>query len=147
MSKRLYRKENDRVLGGVCSGLGEYIGIDPLFLRIFFVLWTIMGELSVLAYLILWVIIPREGSTEAFRSEDLGIRIRQMGQEIGMVFHEPSRQLVIYAGVGLIGWGVYYLLQRLGLTWFPFEYSWYIWPVILILAGAFVLYKSLAGRK
>jgi Putative stress-responsive transcriptional regulator len=52
MSKRLYRKENNRVLGGVCSGLGEYIGIDPLFLRIFFVLWTIMGELSVLAYLI-----------------------------------------------------------------------------------------------
>mgnify|MGYP001248715961 CR=1 FL=1 len=147
MSKRLYRVENGRVLGGVCGGLGEYIGIDPLFLRIFFVLWTIMGELSVLAYLILWVIMPREGSTEAFRSEDLGIRIRQLGQEIGMVFHEPSRQLVIYAGVGLIGWGVYYLLQRLGLTWFPFEYSWYIWPVILILAGAFVLYKSLAGRK
>lgn len=147
MSKRLYRSESNHILGGVCGGLGEYIGISPIFLRIFFILWTIMGQFSLLAYLILWLVIPKEGSTETFRTEDLGIRFRQIGQEIGIAFHEPSGQLVTYAGIGLIGWGVYYLLQRLGLPWFPWEYTWYVWPALLILAGAFILLKTLSKRK
>ncbi len=147
MSKKLYRSETNYVIGGVCGGLGEYLGIDPIFLRIFFILWTIMGELSILAYFILWLVVPREGSTETFRAEDLGVRFRQIGQEIGLLVHDPSRQLVTYAGVGLIAWGVFYLLRRLGLPWISGEYLWYAWPVLLIAVGAFVLVKTLAKRK
>jgi len=147
MSKRLYRSESNRVIGGVCGGMGEYLGIDPIFLRIFFIIWTIMGELSVLAYFILWLVVPREGSSETFRGEDLGLRFRQIGQEIGLIVHEPSQQLITYAGAGLIAWGVYYLLRRLGLPWFSWEFGWYLWPVLLIAAGAFVLFKTLSRRK
>lgn len=146
MNKKLYRSETDYVLGGVCGGLGEYLGIDPLFIRIFFIAWTILGELSVLIYFVLWLIIPRGISAAPFRVEDLGSRFRQVGLEIGSVFQAPSRQLVIYAGVGLISWGAIRLLRIAGFPWITWDYTPYLWPALLIIAGVFVLLKS-AARK
>jgi len=55
--KRLYRDVSDRMIGGVCSGLGAYFNIDTVWIRLLFVIVIISG-LSSLAYLILWVIIP-----------------------------------------------------------------------------------------
>lgn len=147
MNKHLYRSESDRVLGGVCGGLAQYLGIPAIVLRIFFVLWMIMGEFSLLVYILLWVIIPREGDTSDFRTEDLGIRLRQFGQEMGDVFRQPDSQLVTYAGVGLIVWGVYNLLARIGIRILPLGYTQYVWPVLLIIAGAFVLFKTLKKNK
>ena len=147
MNKRLYRSESDRVLGGVCGGLAEYLGIPAIILRIFFILWMILGEFALLAYVILWIVIPRQGDTSAFRTEDLGIRLRQFGQEMGDVFRQPDSQLVTYAGVGLIVWGVYNLLARIGIRILPLGYTQYVWPVLLIIAGAFVLYKTLKKNK
>lgn len=55
--KRLYRDIGDRMIGGVCSGLGAYFNVDTVWIRLLFVVVTISG-LSPLAYIILWVIIP-----------------------------------------------------------------------------------------
>lgn len=55
--KRMFRDIDNRMLGGVCSGLGAYFRIDTVWFRIGFVIATISG-LSILAYLVLWVIIP-----------------------------------------------------------------------------------------
>ncbi len=55
--KRMFRDIDNRMIGGVCSGLGAYFKIDTVWFRIAFVIATISG-LSILAYLILWVIIP-----------------------------------------------------------------------------------------
>jgi len=147
MNKRLYRSSSDRIIGGICGGLGEYLGISPVFIRIFFVLWTILGQHSVIVYLLLWLIIPLHSNPDFFRVEDLGSRFRQIGQEIGEIFHEPNTQLIVYTGVGLIGWGVYYLLQRLGIPWLSWEQAWYIWPALLIIAGILVLGKTLIKKK
>ena len=147
MNKRLYRSQTDRVLGGVCGGFGEYLGISPIFIRVFLVLWTILGEHSVLIYLLLWLIIPSRSTSEYFRLEDLGARFRQMGQEFGEVVHEPASQLIIYTGVGLICWGVYYLLRRLDIFSFSWEQTWYLWPALLIVAGLAVLVKTLWKKK
>lgn len=147
MNKRLYRSGSDRVVGGVCGGLGEYLGIDPLIIRIFFVLWTILGELSVLVYFILWLVVPRKEDSETFRVENLGSRFRMIGREIAEVVHEPSSQLITYTGVGLIGWGVYYLLRRVGFPWIGWDYTWYLWPALLIFAGIFVLVRAMTKKK
>ena len=56
-NKRLYRDLNDRMIGGVCSGLAAYFHIDTVWIRLLFVIAVISG-LSPLAYIILWVIIP-----------------------------------------------------------------------------------------
>ncbi len=54
-SRRLYRDENNKVLGGVCSGIANYFGIDPLIIRILAVLGNVF---SFWTYLILWIAIP-----------------------------------------------------------------------------------------
>lgn len=58
--KRLYRKTTDKVLGGVCSGLGEYWDIDPTLLRILFVIAFFGFGAGLLFYILLWIIIPEK---------------------------------------------------------------------------------------
>lgn len=64
IKKRLYRDTENRVLGGVCSGLSVYINIDPVILRILFILLVFAGAgISVIIYLILWVVVPKATTT------------------------------------------------------------------------------------
>src|SRR5690606_1144629 len=57
--KKIYRVGEKRILGGVCSGLGHYFNIDPVWVRILFILLFFAYGLSFVIYLILWVIIPK----------------------------------------------------------------------------------------
>lgn len=58
---KLYRSRDERVLGGVCGGFGEYWGIDPVILRLLFIFLTIVTAVfpMLLIYLIAWAIMPR----------------------------------------------------------------------------------------
>lgn len=56
--KRLYRDPESRVIGGVCSGLGAYFNIDPVWFRLLFVLAVIFAGTGILLYLILWIVLP-----------------------------------------------------------------------------------------
>ena len=59
--KRLFRSKKNRMIAGVCSGIGEYLGIDPTVIRLLWVLLTFFsGGAGVLAYIIAWVIIPEK---------------------------------------------------------------------------------------
>lgn len=58
--KRLYRSRRDRMIGGVCGGLGEYLGIDPTIVRLLFILFGLGGGSAILAYLILLIVVPEE---------------------------------------------------------------------------------------
>jgi phage shock protein PspC (stress-responsive transcriptional regulator) len=61
--RRLYRDGDSRVLGGVCSGIGAYFNIDPVVLRIIFVVALFMGGASILIYIILWIVVPKAKTT------------------------------------------------------------------------------------
>ncbi len=70
--RRLYRDPDHRVLGGVCGGLGAYFTMDPVILRIIFVvLFFLTSGAALLAYLILWIAVPK-ASTTAQRLEMRG---------------------------------------------------------------------------
>lgn len=58
--RRLYRKRNEKILAGVCAGLGDYFGIDPTIVRIIFLILVFAGLGGVLVYIILWIITPEE---------------------------------------------------------------------------------------
>ena len=57
-SKRLYRDENRKIFGGVCSGIGNYLGVDPWIVRILFIL----SGVGFIAYIILWIFLPGNNS-------------------------------------------------------------------------------------
>ena len=60
MNKKLYRSNKDKMLGGVAGGLAEYFAIDPTLVRIIFVVSLFAGGAGVLAYIILWIVVPEE---------------------------------------------------------------------------------------
>lgn len=111
--RKLYRSTSDRVVGGVCGGLGDYFAVDPVWFRIGFVVLALGGGSGVLIYLIMWLIIrPQpEGYTppaEAQRSIS-GAAI------IGIVF--------IFVGtIALLNT----IAPSLGQ---------YFWPAVLVLGG------------
>lgn len=61
-TKKLYRSQSDRMLAGVCGGLGAYFGIDSTILRILFVLLTVFVGGGFIVYILLWIFIPQEPS-------------------------------------------------------------------------------------
>lgn len=62
MEKRLYRS-NDRVLGGVCSGIAEYLGFDPVAVRLGYAFLTLCTCFSgVLFYIVAWIVMPEKNA-------------------------------------------------------------------------------------
>ena len=58
-AKKLYRSTDDKMIGGVCGGVAEYFGIDPLLVRLIAVLLLIPGGApGFLPYIILWIAVP-----------------------------------------------------------------------------------------
>ncbi|MBL8159508.1 PspC domain-containing protein [Candidatus Saccharibacteria bacterium] len=69
--KRLYRSETDKKLGGVCGGLGEYFGLDPVLFRIGFVVATVAGAVpGILPYIVLWILIPTKSALPPEHDDD-----------------------------------------------------------------------------
>lgn len=60
MAKRLERSRDEKIIAGVCGGLAEYFEIDPVIVRVLFVVGTLMGFAGVLLYIVLWVVMPLE---------------------------------------------------------------------------------------
>lgn len=59
MEKRLYKSNENKMLCGVCGGIGEYFDIDPTLIRLAWVLLGIIGGSGIIAYIIAAIIIPR----------------------------------------------------------------------------------------
>ena len=62
--KKLYRDTDDRVIGGVCSGLGNYFDMDPVLFRVLFILALIFTGAGLLVYIILWIVMPEAKTFE-----------------------------------------------------------------------------------
>lgn len=63
MQKKLYRSKSDRMVAGVCGGLAEYFNIDPVIVRIIAFILLLPGGLpGLLPYIVLWIVVPEEGS-------------------------------------------------------------------------------------
>lgn len=60
--KRLYRDSDNRILGGVSAGIGAYFGVDPLFIRILFIIFAFF-QVGIIAYIILWIAVPAARTT------------------------------------------------------------------------------------
>jgi phage shock protein C len=89
MEKKLFRSRSDRLIAGVCGGLGEYLDIDPVWMRLFFVLLIFAWGIGLWAYLILWLIVPDEArettspaDTMQANVQEMADRARELGNSI-----------------------------------------------------------------
>lgn len=87
--KKLFRNVDDRMLGGVCSGLGAYIGVDTVWVRLFFVAALFLG-FGFLTYIILWIVMP-EAKTASDKLKMKGEPINI--QNIGKKFEEEANKV------------------------------------------------------
>ncbi|CDZ76818.1 DNA-binding transcriptional activator PspC [Legionella massiliensis] len=58
--KKLYRSRDDKKIAGVCGGLGNYFNIDPIWVRIFFIIFFLVGGAAFIVYVVLWLLVPLE---------------------------------------------------------------------------------------
>lgn len=57
--KRLYRSRHNRMIAGICGGLGDYLSVDPTIVRLIWIIGLFAG-FGFLAYLVAWILIPEE---------------------------------------------------------------------------------------
>ena len=59
MAEKRLSRSNNKMIGGVCAGIAEYLGLDPTLVRIVWVLLLFFAGFGILLYLILWIIMPK----------------------------------------------------------------------------------------
>jgi phage shock protein PspC (stress-responsive transcriptional regulator) len=121
MDKKLYRSRKNSMIAGVCGGLGEYLNVDPTIMRLVAVLLVFADGIGLIAYIIAWIIIPRNPELEA-----------------EIVAPQKSELNWLLPGLALIVIGLIFLLNNL-VSWFRFSY---LWPLVLIVLGIFILVRS-----
>ena len=114
------------VVGGVCAGLGRRLGIDPIILRVLFVVTALAGGAGVAVYAIAWAAIPAEGEGRTPVARLAG----------------RGDSWLVAAGVALLALAVLLLFRTWGI-WFS---DALVWPVLLVAAGAALVWRQAGGR-
>lgn len=138
MPKRLYRSNSNRILGGVCGGIAEYFNVDPVIIRLIWIVFTVIYGFGILLYLIAWVIIPE--SPEGYSPPQQG-----SGTTAFSLDRRGQKALVVF-GLILVLIGVLEFtrlsepIRVLAATAFSF-------PFIFIWLGILVIVIALMSRR
>jgi phage shock protein C len=125
--RKLFRSNSNRVIAGICGGVGEYMNIDPTIIRLVWILLTLLGGSGLFLYVVLYFVIPREP-----HESDKGIT-----EDSRRDFTAASVFGLIFIAVGIV-----ILLDNLDLISFHHWWCWgweFFFPGILILAGIYFL--------
>lgn len=68
--KKLYRSRDDRIIGGVCGGIGDYLKIDPTAIRLIYILFALWFGSGILAYIIFLILVPEEPQESTIDTRD-----------------------------------------------------------------------------
>ena len=142
---KLYRSLSNRMIGGVCGGLGAYVNIDPIFVRLLFILLLFGSDFGFILYLLLWIIIPEEGGAYGFKDDSFSDRVKSMGNDIQQAVTQPHPQAGLIMGAGLIIVGGILFLDRLDLSWLNWMDFDILWPILLIVGGIVLLLRKRQG--
>ena len=164
MKEKLYRSTKDKVVGGVAAGLGNYLNIDPVIVRIIFVLLTIFNGVGLLVYIIMWIIIPADkddrpilnfnkkndnndsvnidGQNNTEKTENTNINYQAKDHTIVIKEEEKSEKVstgrIIFGGL-LVFFGLAFFVERF-FDWFDFHD---LIPLVFIIIGLLLLWNSI----
>jgi phage shock protein C len=151
--QKLYRSSSDRMIAGVCGGLGKYFSVDATMVRLVFLLLLIFGGAGFLLYLILWIVVPNEQQLGAAphdvvqaNTQEMAESAREFGKSMGQAVGSSSGDVtqgaarngpLIFAVI-LIFLGIWFLLQNL----FHIDLG-QLWPIVLIVIGLALLIPAM----
>ncbi len=160
MDRKLYRSNKDKMLGGVCGGLAEYFDVDTTIVRVVFVISLFLGGTGVLAYILLWIIVPeapfffnmpkdkpQQDATEQNESTTQNVGSDQQNfsssqNNFAMAWEQQKqtqrKKRSTFFGVALIILGFIFLAD----TWIPHIHFSHFFPIILVLIGVGLIVKS-----
>ncbi|MBS1560452.1 MAG: PspC domain-containing protein [Bacteroidetes bacterium] len=130
MSHRLYRSTTNNLLGGVCSGLASYLNVDPVIVRVAFVLATFADGLGILAYILLMILMPRR---------PWHMEMQRSHEPMSVDPTTRHRSPAFWFGIGLVVIGVFAFVNEL-MPWIDIDV---LWPVVLIALGGGLIYRSM----
>ncbi|HKL12941.1 MAG TPA: PspC domain-containing protein [Halanaerobiales bacterium] len=135
MEKKLYLSRESKVIGGVCGGIGKYFQIDPVIVRLVFLILFFVFGVGLITYIIAWIIIPErplDQSEVEFEIDEEAIKKQK----------EKRMKILGYI---LFGLGVFFILE----LWFniDFELGAEFWSIGLILIGLVLIFKQKSNKK
>jgi len=137
MEKKLKRSSTNKVIGGVCGGFGDYFDVDPVFVRILFVILALATGIGFVAYFVAWIIMPKdEKLNETVKGNSNSYHVKVEKKE----YASWNRYL---PGLILIGIGLF-LLAKDNIFWFDWEE---FWPLALIIIGVVLIFKKKHVKK
>jgi phage shock protein PspC (stress-responsive transcriptional regulator) len=132
-NRRLSRNPMNRVIGGVCSGLAEYFGLDTALVRIAFVIAFMFASFGFWIYIILWAILPVSGQHTIDNGQP-----SESVSESEPVSKSESKVKSIFAGSFVILVGLLFLVNN----FIPINWVWKLWPLILVAIGVVMIVTS-----
>ena len=166
--KRMYRSRTERKIAGVCGGIAENAGVDPVFIRLGAVaLALVFPPAGLIGYLACWAIVP-EGSAQGgaarvsyeppqAQAESAGAGPAQepssgqaagAGDTAGSAWSRMDGSLI--GGMIFVAIGLFFLMMNLGLfDWGIFRFwRWrMVWPMVVIVLGILMLVRGMKGRN
>ena len=130
--KRLYRDRSNKMISGVCAGLAQYLEIDPVLVRVGFVLGAFANGIGILGYFILWVLVPQRPY-----AHDLYPESQQAVPPPPSSRPTPVSAAVVF-GTILIAVGAFALLDNL----IPGVDLGDLWPFVLVAMGIGLILRS-----
>lgn len=144
--KRFTRSSTDKVLAGVCGGLGAYFELDPTVFRIIFVVATFFGGFGLLLYIILALLVPAEDQA----SDEPIKKVKAAAAQVGKAVEESAREVRTevtrrrgehgWIGLVLVLAGILFLLTNFG--FFSWVDAGKFWPILLIIVGLFIVARE-----
>lgn len=137
--KKLYRSKTNRIIFGVCGGLGEYFEIDPLIVRILFIVLSLAHGAGIIAYILLAIVVPEEGG-KVKKNGDSESEEKAEEAKDGGAWIKNTKNIF---GLIIVLLGLNILFEEV----FQYNFfSWINWGIVLgllvILLGAKIISKS-----
>ncbi|WP_130805895.1 PspC domain-containing protein [Senegalia massiliensis] len=135
MEKKLYKSSTDKIIDGVCGGIADYFEIDSSIVRLVWALTIFIGGTGVFLYIIAAVILPRDREVTGYSNSN---HVEGEHTNYNRKDNSNSKRTL---GLILIGVGIFLFFRRFFYI-FDFEY---IWPLILVGLGVFLIVKGKKG--
>jgi phage shock protein C len=151
--KKLYRSQTDKIIAGVCGGIGKYFEIDPILIRGAFILLGLINGAGLILYIILAIIMPKEpsGETQEVKAEDSDKTDKEKFKEAAKEFkkdaHEFAQKMKDKSWFrdkrNVIGFIVIIVgLLALANQFVPHWFSWSLfWALALVFIGFYIIIK------